>query len=266
MREPVGLKCEALVKSYGDRPVINGLDLTIHPAELSVVLGPSGAGKTTLLRCLSGLTQPTAGRVLIDGAPITGVADDVAVVFQDYSRSLYPWMTLEKNVRFGLRSLNRRQARAKALEALERVGLSDSTQLYPWQISGGMQQRTAIARALAVEAPLLIMDEPFASVDALTKIHLEQLLLQVWGETPFTCIFVTHDIEEAVYLADRLFVLSHRPSQLRQEFVVDLPRPRDQLATKALPRFHEIRKAAFELIEGTGKAASPAIQPAERGH
>jgi NitT/TauT family transport system ATP-binding protein len=193
---------------------------------------------------------PTAGQVEIDGRRVSGVAEDVAVVFQEYNRSLYPWMTLEENVRFGLRGVSKSQAKLRAATALDRVGLSDSLKMYPWQVSGGMQQRTAIARALAAEAGLVIMDEPFASVDALTKIHLEQLLLKIWGETPFTCVFVTHDIEEAVYLADRLFVLSPRPSRLREEIVVDLPRPRDPVTTKALPEFQRIRQQAFALIEG----------------
>jgi NitT/TauT family transport system ATP-binding protein len=246
----VSLEAKGLVKSFDDRKVIDGLDLSIGPGEFGVVLGPSGAGKTTLLRCLSGLMAPTSGLVEINGRRVTGVAEDAAVVFQEYNRSLYPWMTLEENVRFGLRGVDKRQARQRAAAALERVHLGDSLKMYPWQVSGGMQQRTAIARALAAEAGLVIMDEPFASVDALTKIHLEQLLLRIWTETPFTCVFVTHDIEEAVYLADRLFVLSPRPSRLRKEIVVDLPRPRDPVTTKALPEFQRLREQAFNLIEG----------------
>lgn len=255
MSNPVGLEATGLVRAFDGRKVIDGLDLLIRPGEFSVVLGPSGAGKTTLLRCLSGLLPPTSGTVTINGTPVAGVPDDVAVVFQEYNKSLYPWMTLEQNVRFGLHGVPKKLAMERALTALERVGLHDAVDLYPWQVSGGMQQRAAIARALAVEAKLVIMDEPFASVDALTKIHLEDLLLKIWSETPFTCIFVTHDIEEAVYMGDRLFVLSPRPSRLREEFVVDLPRPRDQLSTKALPRFQQLRKHAFELIEGVGATA-----------
>ncbi|MGP3533195.1 ABC transporter ATP-binding protein [Microbacterium sp. RD1] len=259
MPEPVTLRTAGLVKSFPDRDVIGGLDLSIRAGEFSVVLGPSGAGKTTLLRCLSGLTPVTSGVVEVGGTPVRSVPRDVAVVFQDYNRSLYPWLTLERNVTFGLRGVSRGQARARAREALDRVGLADAADLHPWEVSGGMQQRATIARAIAAEAGLVIMDEPFASVDALTKVHLEQLLLKIWHETPFTCVFVTHDIEEAVYLADRLFVLSPRPSTLREEIVVDLPRPRDPLATKALPRFQELRTHVYGLIEGVG--ASGISQP-----
>jgi NitT/TauT family transport system ATP-binding protein len=253
MSEPLGLQARGVVKSFTGRTVIDGLSFDVKAGEFAVILGPSGCGKTTLLRCLSGLTEATAGEVLINGAKISGVPDDVAVVFQDYSKSLYPWLTLEANVRFGLTHLLKQDAKERALHALERVGLADAADLHPWEVSGGMQQRAAIARALAVEATLVIMDEPFASVDAITKIHLEDLLLKIWEETPFTCIFVTHDIEEAVYMADRLLVLTERPTSLRKEFVVDLPRPRDPIATKALPRFQELRREAFGLIEGVGK-------------
>lgn len=249
MSEPLGLSAREVVKGYAGRTVIDGLTFDVKPGEFAVILGPSGCGKTTLLRCLSGLTEVGAGEVLIDGEVISGVPDDVAVVFQEYNKSLYPWMTLEQNVRFGLR-VPAAEAKARAARALERVGLADAAHLHPWQVSGGMQQRAAIARALAAEASLVIMDEPFASVDAITKIHLEDLLLQIWQETPFTCIFVTHDIEEAVYMADRLLVLTERPTSLREEFIVDLPRPRDPITTKALPRFQELREAAFGLIEG----------------
>lgn len=252
MSELLGLEARNVVKSFTDRPVIDGLTIDVKPGEFAVILGPSGCGKTTLLRCLSGLTQTTSGEVLIGGTAINGVPDDVAVVFQEYNKSLYPWLSLEANVRFGLGHLDKAEAKERAKHALERVGLADAAHLHPWEVSGGMQQRAAIARALAAEAGLLIMDEPFASVDAITKIHLEELLLKIWSETPFTCIFVTHDIEEAVFMADRLFVLTERPTKVLKEFEVDLPRPRDPLTTKALPRFRELREEAFGLIEGVG--------------
>jgi NitT/TauT family transport system ATP-binding protein len=254
MSEPLSLSAEGLVKTFGDRPVIAGLNIRVEPGEFGVILGPSGCGKTTLLRCLSGLARPTAGEVRIGNRLVNGVPKDVAVVFQEYNKSLYPWLTLEANVRFGLGHLSASEARERAYTALERVGLKDAAHLRPWEVSGGMQQRTAIARALAAEASLVIMDEPFASVDAITKIHLEELLLDIWAETPFTCVFVTHDIEEAVFMADRLLVLSERPTSLQKEFVVDLPRPRGQIKTKALPGFQALRQQAFSLIEGVGKA------------
>jgi NitT/TauT family transport system ATP-binding protein len=252
MSNLVGLESRGLVKSFGGRPVIGGLDLHIRPGEFSVVLGPSGAGKTTLLRCLSGLLPATSGDISINGRPVTGVPPEVAVVFQDYSKSLYPWKTLKENVLFAVRKLDKKEAQDRAVTALERVGLADAADLFPWQVSGGMQQRATLARALVSQAPLVIMDEPFASVDALTKIHLEELLLSLWAETPFTCIFVTHDIEEAVFMGDRIFVLSGRPTKLLEEYEVDLPRPRDHIHTKSLARFAELREKTFNLIEGSG--------------
>ena len=252
MSEPLPLVGESIVKSYGEWDVINGLSLNITAGQFAIILGPSGCGKTTLLRCLSGLSPLTSGTVRIGGEIVKDVPRDVAVVFQEYNKSLFPWMTIEENVVFALRGLDRKVARARAASALDRVGLADTRSKYPWQTSGGMQQRAAIARALAAEAGLVIMDEPFASVDALTRIHLEQLLLDIWTETPFTCVFVTHDIEEAVYMGDKLFVLSSRPTHLMEEIPVDLPRPRDQLATKSLPAFQVLRAQAFSLIEGVG--------------
>jgi NitT/TauT family transport system ATP-binding protein len=250
--EPVSLATRGLTKAFEGRPVIQGLDIDVAPGEFAVVLGPSGCGKTTLLRLLSGLATPTGGDVEIGGAPVAGVPDGVAVVFQDYSKSLYPWLTLEENVRYGMLGRPKAEARRRAATALERVGLADAAELHPWQVSGGMQQRACIARAIAMEAGLVVMDEPFASVDALTKIHLEQLLLELWTERPFTCLFVTHDIEEAVFLADKLIVLSGRPTSVREVFTVDLPRPRHPLETKKFPEFARLREAAFNLIEGVG--------------
>src|SRR5690606_28531606 len=222
--------------------------------EFAVILGPSGCGKTTLLRTLSGLLPVDHGEVRVDGHVVRDVPDDVAVVFQEYNKSLFPWLTLERNVRFALRGLGKAQARERARAALRRVGLAESAQQYPWQVSGGMQQRAAIARALACHANLVIMDEPFASVDALTRIHLELMLLDIWTESRFTVVFVTHDIEEAVLLADRIFVLSSRPARVKDEIVVGLPRPRDPIATKALPRFQQLRERIFDLIEGAAGA------------
>lgn len=249
------LQCRNLSKSFAagseQRAVLRQVSLAVNASEFAVVLGPSGCGKTTLLRCLSGLLTPDSGEVTIDGQQVGGVPDNAAVVFQEYNKSLFPWMTLEKNVRFGLLGLSKKEARERAAFALDRVGLSESANLYPWQVSGGMQQRAAIARALAREAKLLIMDEPFASVDALTRIHLENMLLNIWKESRFTIVFVTHDVEEAIYLADRVVVLSSRPTYIREEFPVDLPRPRHPVETKALPKFQELHRKAFELIDGT---------------
>lgn len=256
MTEPLDLIGDGIVKSYGENTILGGLSLNVSAGEFAVVLGPSGCGKTTLLRCLSGLTDLTDGEVRIGGKPVKGVPKDVAVVFQDYNRSLFPWKTLEQNITFALRGMPRQEARRKASRALDRVGLADAKDHLPWQVSGGMQQRAAIARCLAMEAGLVIMDEPFASVDALTKMHLENQLMEIWTETPFTCIFVTHDIAEAVYMADKLFVLSGRPTRVREEIPVNLGRPRDQIETKRLDRFQHLREHAYSLIEGVGVATA----------
>src|SRR5690606_5187762 len=201
MSSGASLECRDLVKSFptpaGERRVIEHLSMRVEPGEFAVILGPSGCGKTTLLRTLSGLLPVDHGEVRVDGHVVRDVPDDVAVVFQEYNKSLFPWLTLERNVRFALRGLGKAQARERARAALRRVGLAESAQQYPWQVSGGMQQRAAIARALACHANLVIMDEPFASVDALTRIHLELMLLDIWTESRFTVVFVTHDIEEA---------------------------------------------------------------------
>ncbi len=259
MFEGATLECRHLSKSFPSAPesttVIQDLSLRVQPGEFAVILGPSGCGKTTLLRTFSGLLRPDRGEVLVDGRVVHDVPDDVGVVFQEYNKSLFPWLSLERNVRFALRGLDRATAAQRARDALARVGLADSAHQYPWQVSGGMQQRTAIARALAHQARLVIMDEPFASVDAITRIHLEVMLLDIWTESRFSVVFVTHDIEEAVFLADRLFVLSGRPASLKEEITVTLPRPRDLLTTKALPLFQQLRERAFRLIEG-GEQAS----------
>lgn len=254
MFEEAALECNKVEKTFmmGDqtaRRVIDDLTLRVQTGEFAVILGPSGCGKTTLLRMFSGLLRPDVGQVHVRGEEVRGVPHDVAVVFQEYNKSLFPWLTLERNVRFSLQGLPKAEAKERAQKALAQVGLSESAHQYPWQVSGGMQQRTAIARALACEAKLVIMDEPFASVDALTRIQLEQMLLDIWSRVGFTVVFVTHDIEEAVFLADRIFVLSGRPTSVKEEIAVDLPRPRDPLATKALPKFQELREEAFRLID-----------------
>lgn len=247
------LVCDKVYKSYPgpsgqSAPVIDGLSFTAEPSQFVSVLGPSGAGKTTLLRCITGLEKIDSGLVAIGDQDSQGIDAETAVVFQDYSKSLFPWLNLESNVMFGLHRLDRKEATDRARAALARVGLSDYMQHYPWQISGGMQQRTAIARALAREANLVVFDEPFAAVDALTRINQEDGLLGLWSEFNFTALFVTHDVDEAIYLSDKVIVLSPRPSMVALEFAVDLPRPRDQVGTRSLPLFQEYRRMALETL------------------
>lgn len=250
--EAPSLECRDLHKAFPgpdgtSAPVIGGLSFKVEPGEFVSVLGPSGAGKTTLLRCITGLDQVDQGEVRLGGHTTDGVAAETAVVFQDYSKSLFPWLNLQKNVMFGLRC-DKKQARERARHALDRVGLKGYEDHYPWQISGGMQQRTAIARALAREASMVVFDEPFAAIDALTRIQQEDGLLGLWSEFGFTALFVTHDVDEAVYLSDRLVILGPRPTYVAKEVVVDLPRPRDQVSTRALPAFSEYRAIALGTL------------------
>jgi NitT/TauT family transport system ATP-binding protein len=208
-------------------------------------------GKTTLLKSLSGLLVPTSGQTLVEGRPVSGVPEGLAMVFQEYTRSLLPWRSVKGNVTFPLQAkgLAREEIEARASEALAEVGLTGFEDKYPWQLSGGMQQRVAIARALAFRPAVLLMDEPFASVDAQVRADLEDLMLTVQRDTGVTVLFVTHDIDESVYLGDRVVVLSHRPTQVRESIEVPLPKPREQLATKALPEFVELRTRVLALIQ-----------------
>ena len=250
----VVLAVRELSKTYetraGRKLVLNSIDLDVHRGEFVCVVGPSGAGKTTLLRCMSGLLAPTAGQVLLDGELVTRPPAKLAVVFQDYSRSLMPWMSVESNVMLPLRAkgMPGSQSRKLANTSLEAVGLADAGRQYPWQLSGGMQQRVAIARALAYEPEVLLMDEPFASVDAQTRADLEDLALNLRASFGVTVVLVTHDIDESVYLGDRVVVLSGSPTRIRDDVSVDLPSPRDQIETKVLPRFAELRKRILQEI------------------
>ena len=219
--------------------------------EFVCVVGPSGCGKTTLLKCMSGLLAPTSGRVLLDDKPVTGPPEEMALVFQEYSRSLMPWLSVRDNVELPLRhkKLEKPERARLVEEAVEAVGLERNLDRYPWQLSGGMQQRVAIARALAYQPQILLMDEPFASVDAQTRADLEDLILQVRERYDVTIVFVTHDIDESVYLSDRIVVLTPSPTTVREIIQVDLPKPRDQVETKELPEFAHLRAHVYRLIK-----------------
>jgi NitT/TauT family transport system ATP-binding protein len=239
---------------YGSGPAalvaIDALSFDAHDGEFISIVGPSGGGKTTLLRCLSGLTPPSGGHVRLRGRAVVDVPKELALVFQEYGRSLFPWLSVQENVGMPLRHqpLDRAQRRERIGSALEEVGLADAARKYPWQLSGGMQQRVAIARALAYEPAILLMDEPFASVDAQTRADLQDTLLEIWQRHGSTVVFVTHDIDESIYLGDRVLVLSPAPGRVLAEIEVDLPRPRDQIATRELPRFVELRADVARLI------------------
>ncbi|WP_089338974.1 ABC transporter ATP-binding protein [Blastococcus mobilis] len=248
------LELQGVEKAYGSgstrTQVLDGVDFAVNRGEFICVVGPSGSGKTTLLRCIAGLMPPSGGRTLFEGDVVTEPPAKLAVVFQDYSRSLLPWMTVRRNIELPLKNKFARGERAERIEhALRSVGLAGKGDLYPWQMSGGMQQRAAIARGLAYQPDVLLMDEPFAAVDAQTRIDLEDLVLDIQREYNTTVLFVTHDIDEAVYLADRVVVLSGAPTTVSHEIPVDLPRPRDQVQTKLDPRFAQLRTRIFELIQ-----------------
>lgn len=232
------------------RPIIQDLSFTVRRGELAALVGPSGVGKTTLLRTLSGLLPPLAGEILLEGKPINGPSRALTMIFQDYSRSLLPWMTVRRNVELVLESsgMSRSERRERGERALWAVGLSGHEDKYPWQMSGGMQQRSAIARALAFEPHVLLMDEPFASVDAITRNELEDLVLQVQKEFGMTIMLVTHDIDEAVYMADRIFVLNGTPAAIQESIDVPLERPRDQVRTKSEPIFAELRGDVYRHV------------------
>lgn len=249
------LVVEHLQKIYGNGPnattAVGDLSFSVAANEFVCVVGPSGCGKTTLLKCISGLLTPTSGRVLLNGRLVTAPPPEMALVFQDYSRSLYPWMTAKENVTFPLKrkKLPKQPAEEIVQRAMHSVGLSGFDNHYPWQLSGGMQQRVAIARALAYEPEVLIMDEPFAAVDAQTRADLEDLIMRLRSDFGVTILFVTHDIDESVYLADRVVVLTSRPTEVQEIVNVDLPRPRDQIATKELARFAELRGHVYAGIK-----------------
>jgi NitT/TauT family transport system ATP-binding protein len=259
------LEVSDLAHRYGGKTehvAIEKLSFSVHAGDVVCIVGPSGCGKSTLLRAVAGLLRPTGGQVRLQGDLVLGVPSDLAVVFQDYSRSLFPWLSVRRNVEFPLRSRGLRgsERRRRAAEALEWVGLSGSRRKYPWQLSGGMQQRVAIARALACRPALLLMDEPFASVDAQTRFELEDLLLRVRKQLGSTVLLVTHDIDESIYLADRVLVLSKSPASLVADLPVELVSPRDQITTRESPGFVRLRSEVARLLQVPGKAAAPAAQ------
>ncbi|WP_341361138.1 ABC transporter ATP-binding protein [Georgenia sp. M64] len=257
-RPPAGapmLRVEALHKVYGTGDggveAIRDLSFEVRAGEMVCVVGPSGAGKTTLLRCLSGLLEPTSGEVVLEGRRVQGPPPGMAMVFQDYARSLFPWLTVERNVELPLREkgVGRAERRRLVGQSLAAVGLADVPTAYPWQLSGGMQQRVAIARAVAYEPHILLMDEPFAAVDAQTRADLEDLVRELWHRLGITLVLVTHDIDEAVYLGQRVLVLSGRPTVVLADVAVDLPDRRDQRTTRSSEEFARLRARVYDLVQ-----------------
>ena len=231
--------------------VFHGFDYAIAKGSFLSIIGPSGCGKSTLLKMIAGLEPVSGGKILFRGEPVTAPPKGMIYVFQQYTRSILPWRTVLQNIEFGLESRGRVQARAareRCMEYVKLVGLEGYEHYFPYQLSGGMQQRVVIARALICEPEVLLMDEPFSAVDAMTRAILQELILKIWEKLSITILFVTHDVDEGVFLSGRIISLSRAPAMLREDCAIDLPYPRDQLVTRALPDFHVYRQQLFSSI------------------
>lgn len=245
------LEFEAVGLELGGRPIVESISFAVERGEFVCVIGASGCGKTTLLRLLAGLATPTRGQVRLDGRTVSGPSRDVAFVFQDYGRALLPWRTATGNVSLALEAIDipagERAARIGPL--LAKVGLSDHADKYPAQLSGGMQQRLQIARSLAQDPSVLLMDEPFGALDAMTRQSLQDEVLRIAAERKATVLFVTHDLEEALYLGDRVIALYSNPGRMARTVEISLPRPRNQLTTREHPEFLRLRRELFSVME-----------------
>lgn len=257
------LRVRGLQKVYqtdaGPIEAVRDLTFDLRRGELACLVGPSGSGKTTLLKCIAGLMNVTSGEVVLDGQEVTGPPKRMAVVFQEYGRSLFPWLRVDSNVELPLKNagIDKAERRELVQEALEAVGLDHVPRSYPWQLSGGMQQRVAIARAIAYQPEVLLMDEPFAAVDAQTRADLEDLIRSVWKKLGVTILFVTHDIDESVYLGQRVIMLSSSPTVIQDDIDIDLPAERTQLETRSAPRFTELRHHVYEQIQAAKQGFRP---------
>ena len=251
------LELEGVRKQFGQGAqqtlALDGIDLQVHEGEFLAIVGPSGCGKSTLLQIAAGLAAPSSGAVRFRGDRVTAPPAGIVYLFQQYAKSLFPWRTVLGNVMFAVEhrpGLVPAAAREHAMSYLAKVGLADFADRYPWQLSGGMQQRVTIARALAAEPRVLLMDEPFSSVDALTRLELHDMVLGLWAQARFTAVLVTHDVDEAVFLADRIAVLSPRPARISHLIETGLPRPRDPITTTEHPRFLELRHQLLATLLG----------------
>jgi NitT/TauT family transport system ATP-binding protein len=242
-------------KTYGTGPnallTLKSITLEFREGEFLAILGPSGCGKSTLLQIIAGLIPGSGGDVSFGGIPVSGPPEGMVYLFQQYSKSLLPWRSVAGNVALALEASNghsRARIRERAAGYLEMVGLSGFEKHYPWQLSGGMQQRVAIARALAAKPLVLLLDEPFSAVDALTRVELQSLILDLWHKQKLTVVLVTHDVDEAVFLSDRIAILSRRPAVIEDVIETAIPRPRDAIATREHPRFLELRHVLMERL------------------
>lgn len=252
MSESPILEISNLSFTYSGRTnlkVIESLNFSLAEGSFVSLVGPSGCGKTTILRCVSGLQRPSSGSIAVMGKPVLAPSEGMTLVFQEYNKSLYPWRSVIRNVMLPIENkMPKNQCREQAMRLLEEVGLKGFENYYPWELSGGMQQRVAIARALAPNPRILLMDEPFASVDAQTRTALEDQLLKLWRELKLTILFVTHDIDEAVYVSQNVIVLTNRPTRVVDSILVNLPYPRDQMVTRSDPSFINHRNQILEKI------------------
>ena len=228
----------------GDVTALKDINLTIKPGEFVCLLGPSGCGKSTLLNAVAGFQPPSSGEIIIDRRSILAPGPDRGMVFQEYA--LFPWMTVAENIAFGLEVQKKEKAEIDLIvkQLLDLLHLSDFRDRYPKDLSGGMRQRVAIARVLALDSPIMLMDEPFGALDALTRRNLQDELLRIWEKLGKTILFVTHSIEESIYLADRIVVMTYRPGTVKRDHYVDIPRPRDP----ASPAFNELKRELGRLV------------------
>jgi NitT/TauT family transport system ATP-binding protein len=223
---------------------LQGIGLEIPRGQFTCLLGPSGCGKSTLLNAVAGFSLPSSGSITVDGKPVTAPGPDRGMVFQEYA--LFPWMTVEDNIAFGLhiKGIGKGEIRDRVGQLLGMLSLLDFRQRFPKDLSGGMRQRVAIARVLALDSPIMLMDEPFGALDALTRRNLQDELLRIWSELKKTILFVTHSIEEAVYLADRIVVMTYRPGTVKRDLLVEIPRMRDPAA----PEFNALKRELGVLV------------------
>ena len=247
----MGFQCEALSKTYltrnGEVTALQAVDFTVHEQEFVCIVGPSGCGKTTLLKIVAGLIEPSSGQITFSSQPTNGQLRS-AMVFQE--QGLFPWMSVQDNVAFGLETqrMHRKERRELARDFLTKVGLAGFSHNYPHELSGGMRQRVAILRAFLANPQFLLMDEPFGSLDSQTRLVMQEELLRIWRDHRKTVIYVTHDIEEAILLGDRVLVMSGRPGRIRQEIPISLERPR-HLANRDHPEVAEIRWHIWKMLE-----------------
>jgi NitT/TauT family transport system ATP-binding protein len=245
--------------------VFEKLSCRIDKGSFLSVVGPSGCGKSTLLKLISGLEPPSHGEVIFNDRPIDGPATGLIYVFQQYTKSIFPWRTVIENVAFGLnnyKKIGRREARERCLDYIRMVGLQGYENYYPFQLSGGMQQRVCIARALICEPAVLLMDEPFSAVDALTRAILQELILKIWQTIPVTILFVTHDVDEAVFLSSRVISLTRTPASITEDVRIDLPYPRDPIKSREDERFRALHRRLFSSIFMQEKGGE--LAPADR--